>query len=344
MTKIDEKLGETTAASTNDAAPSVLAVRSSVQPPFPWLTGVNVNCTEESSLRNIPTDERGEYFQWDQSGRLSHSLASSSTSFPLSSSFPLSIPSLSSSSQCEIEIWSIVSTCVDLVLNLKTFVNKDKKAEVEVVDTEEEKEKEKSKTGVQAVTREEFDVSLQLFQLAIETLHSTLFREEIQSKCSGISKYLAFSLTTSSSSSTFSTAPSSSSSSDCVRGVAEEAKIEREEEKQKEILAINRGMFSPNWLRAVSMAVRTAVCWCTILLTSIQGSLPLFAEEGVERARKELEEMIRTYSQLLFVHFTILTAPCLISYVSFFAAPFLLFYVSYTVLFPHYFFNHGYLY
>ena len=298
VTKTDEKLVETTAASTNDVAPSVLAVRSSVQPPFPWLTGVNVNCTEESSLRNIPTDERGEYFQWDQSGRLSHSLASSSTSFPSSSSFPLSIPSLSSSSQCEIEIWSTVSTCVDLVLNLKTFVNKDKKAEVEVVDTEEEKEKEKSKTGVQAVTREEFDVSLQLFQLAIETLHSTLFREEIQSKCSGISKYLAFSLTTSSSSSTSSTAPSSSSSSDCVRGVAEEAKIEREEEGGKEILAIKRGMLSPNWLRAVSMAVRTAVCWCTILLTSIQGSLPLFAEEGVERARKELEEMIRTSSQL----------------------------------------------
>ena len=138
VTKTDEKLVETTAASTNDVAPSVLAVRSSVQPPFPWLTGVNVNCTEESSLRNIPTDERGEYFQWDQSGRLSHSLASSSTSFPLSSSFPLSIPSLSSSSQCEIEIWSTVSTCVDLVLNLKTFMNKDKKAEVEVMDTEEE--------------------------------------------------------------------------------------------------------------------------------------------------------------------------------------------------------------
>ena len=295
MTKVAEKLVETTAVGTDGPMPSVPVARSSVQPPFPWLTGVDVKCTEDSSLRNIPTNGRGEYFQWDQSGRLSHSLASSFTSVPSPSSFSLSIPSLSSSSRCEIEIWNTINTCVDLVLNSKTFLNKGEgeMAEGEVVDTEEEMEKEKRKTETEAITREVFDISLQSFLLAIKTLHSTLFNEEIQTKCSYISKYLAFYPTTFSSSPTSSTALPSSSSSKCVRGVAEEAKIEGEEI----ILAMKKGMLSPNWLRAVSMAVRTVVSWCTLLLASTQNSLPLFVEEGVERARMALEEMIRTYSQ-----------------------------------------------
>ena len=295
VTKIAEKLVETTTVGTDGAMPSVPVVRSSVQPPFPWLTGVDVKCTEESSLRNIPMDGRGEYFQWDQSGRLSHSLASSFASFPSSSSFSLSIPPPSSSSRCEIEIWNTVNTCVDLVLNSKAFLNEGEgeKAEGELVDMEKEMEMEKRKTEMEAIKREVFDISLQSFLLAIKTLHSTLFKEEIQTKCSYISKYLAFYPTTFSSSPTSSTALSSSSSSKCVRGVAEEAKIEGEES----ISAMKKGMLSPNWLRAVSMAVRTVVSWCTLLLASTQNSLPLFVEEGVERARMALEEMIRTYSQ-----------------------------------------------
>ena len=299
VTKIAEKLVETTTVGTDGAMPSVPVVRSSVQPPFPWLTGVDVKCTEESSLRNIPMDGRGEYFQWDQSGRLSHSLASSFASFPSSSLFSLSIPPPSSSSRCEIEIWNTVNTCVDLVLNSKAFLNEGEgeKAEGELVDMEKEMEMEKRKTEMEAIKREVFDISLQSFLLAIKTLHSTLFKEEIQTKWSYISKYLAFYPTTFSSSPTSSTALSSSSSSKCVRGVAEEAKIEGEES----ISAMKKGMLSPNWLRAVSMAVRTVVSWCALLITSTRNSLPLFVEEGVERARMALVEMIRTYSQLFTV-------------------------------------------
>ena len=176
--------------------------------------------------------------------------------------------------------------CVDLVLNSKTLRNTERKAEV----TKIEKVEVEVEDEVKVVTREAYDKSLESFLVAVDTLHSTLFRKGKEVECGGMNKYLRLSPLSSS---------SSSSSPTCERFDAEDKQEEVEKEKEKEVVASQQGMISPIWLRAVSMAVRTVVSWCTLLLASNQTSLPLYAEEAVEKARERLKDFIRASASYL---------------------------------------------
>ena len=97
---------------------------------------------------------------------------------------------------------------MNLVLNSKTLRNTERKAEV----TKIEKVEVEVEDEVEVVTREAYDKSLESFLVAIDTLHSTLFREGKEVECGGMNKYLRLSPLSSSS--------SSSSSSTCERFVA----------------------------------------------------------------------------------------------------------------------------
>ena len=131
----------------------------------------------------------------------------------------------SPSSQCELEIWNVVDMCVDLVLNSKTLRNTERKAEVTKI------EKVEVEDEVEVVTREAYDKSLESFLVAVDTLHSTLFREGKEVECSGMNKYLRLSPLSS----------SSSSSPTCERFDAEDQQEEVEKEKEKEVVASQQG-------------------------------------------------------------------------------------------------------
>lgn len=70
-------------------------------------------------------------------------------------------------------------------------------------------------------------------------------------------------------------------------------------------LSLSPSMLSPDWLKYISLTVRTVISWCTLLLLSALDthpsvplppspplSLPSFVKEGMWKARKELQVTI----------------------------------------------------
>ena len=158
------------------------------------------------------------------------------------------------------------------------------KSEVEVerkiVDEVEAEEVKKRITG-----------SLKSFLSSMEALETELLNVE--------SKYVH-----SSSSSSSSSTPSSSSSSSSpmkkagVQGGGIEGVERGEGGEGVEGVEGEDGearMLSPDWLRSVSLVVRTLVSWCTLLLRA-EDSLPC---SEVVQARSALERFIRTYTSSL---------------------------------------------
>ena len=252
-----------------------------------------------------------------------HSTSSSSSSSPSSSLY-----------RCESAIYNTLDTCIDLVLNsmsvslsAHTEVVQDKNEVVENAGTCSNIEKEVVE-AVEVVSEVVFNDSLTVFLGCIQTLHSTLFKKGVNedvverdgssgvcvSVC-GVSQYLSLSLSypsSSSSGSRLNGSSVSSSGSDSVSvsnnmsggeeravsvSVGEiriESKSVVESKSVREKVSVC-GMLSPDWIRAISLTVRTVISIGTLLLTNATIGLPGFVEVGLKRGREALIVLVGKY-------------------------------------------------
>ena len=110
---------------------------------------------------------------------------------------------------------------------------------------------------------------------------------------------------------------------ECTTSKNENGNGNENEECEGTIEVSGDAMLSPNWLRYVSLTVRTVISWCTLLLqvpdrvTTPPLPLPPFAKEGVWRARQAMSQLIgtsvtlthSTHPSILFSLFFLLLHP-----------------------------------
>ena len=133
-------------------------------------------------------------------------------------------------------LWNCVSTCAEIVLHSLFFTQADHEVEKEVVNEVEKK----------------FELSLAVFLDSIERIHDLLI-EGKENKVEKEGKEGESSTSTSTSFDRYLYLDSPSSSSKVVN----EVKKER-----------SQVILSPQWLKLVSLTVRTVLSWCTLLLLS----------------------------------------------------------------------------